>query len=134
MKPKAGTQSPQAEPITSPTMTGVEDAWSCPIETQWVDENIFLSPMHQSEAKIKDEGASLADSTTSPATSHAKDTQPSPTEISLADHITVPLAKLNTETKKDLPTAQATSPVENTETQKNVPIAQATSPAKVTKT
>ena len=102
-------ESPQADPVTSSTTTGVEDTLSCPMGTQWVDKNIFPSPRHQSKAKIKDEEASLADPTTSPATSDAKDTQSSPTETSLADHITVPLAELNPETQKDLLTALVTS-------------------------
>ena len=46
------TESPQADPITSPTMTGIKDMWSCSMETQWVDENIFPLPRHQSRAKI----------------------------------------------------------------------------------
>ena len=42
----------------------------------------------------------------------AKDTQPSPTETPLADETTVPLAKPDAETKKDLLTAWAASPAE----------------------
>ena len=42
---------------------------------------------------IKDEEASLADPTASPAMSDTKDTQSSPMETSPADHITVPLAE-----------------------------------------
>ena len=49
------TESPQADPITSSTMTGVKQMWSYPMETQWVDKNIFLLPRHQSEAKIEEE-------------------------------------------------------------------------------
>ena len=52
------------------------------------------------------------ESTTSPAMSDAKDTQPSPTETPLVDHITVPSAELDTETQKDLLMAQAASPAE----------------------
>ena len=50
------------------------------------------------------------DSTTSHAMANAKDTQPGPTETPLADDITVPLAKPDTETKKDLLTTQTASP------------------------
>ena len=80
------------------------------METQWVDENIFSLPRHQSKAKIEDNEVSLVDPTASPATSDAKDTQSGPTETSPVDHITVPSAELSTKTWKDLLTTQAASP------------------------
>ena len=104
-------ESPQAGPVTSSTTTGAEDTWSRPTETQWVDENIFLLPRHQSKAKIEDEEASLVDPTASPAMSDAKDTQSGPTETSPADCIKVPPAELNAKTRKDLLTTWAASPV-----------------------
>ena len=125
------TESPQVDPITSFTMTGIEDTWACPMETQWADENIFPLPRHQSEAKIEDKEASLVDPTTSSVMSDTKDTQSGPMETSPADHITVPLAKLNAETQKNLLTVQAASPTEDTEMKKDLPTAWAASLAEL---
>ena len=106
------TEIPQADSIASPTTTGIKDAWLHPMETQWVDD-IFPSPRHQSKAKNKDRGTLPVDSTTSPVTSDAKDTQPSPAETPLVDHTTVPSAKLDTKTQKDVVlTTWAASPGE----------------------
>ena len=63
--------------------------------------------------------------------SDTKDTQSSTTETSLADHITVTLAKLNAKTWKDLPTALVTSPAEDTKMKKDLLTAQAASLAKL---
>ena len=106
------TEIPQADSVTSPTITGVRDAWFHPTEILWVDDNIFPSPRHQSKAKIEDMGASLADSTASPAMSDTKDTQSGPMETPAADHTRVPLAELDNETQKDLSTTWVTSPAE----------------------
>ena len=48
-----------------------------------------------------------------------------------ADHITGPLAELDTKTQKDLPTAQAASPAKDTETQNDLLTTQVASPAKL---
>ena len=104
------TGTPPADSTTSPTMTDIGDMWLSPMETQLADDTTSPSPGYQSEAKIEDRGTPPVDSTTSPAMADTKVTQPSPVETPLADYTTVPLAKPNTETDKDLLTAQAASP------------------------
>ena len=101
---------PQVDSIASPTMPDVRDMWHRPMKTQWADDTFSPLPEYQSKAKIKDRGTPPADSTATPAMANAEVTQPRPMETSLADNTIVPLAKPDTETKKDLPSAQATSP------------------------
>ena len=101
---------PQVNTVASPTMTDVRATWHSPMEIQGVDDTIPPSPGHQSEAMIKDRGTLPVDSTTSPAMANAEDAQPGPMEAPPTDKNTVPLAKPNAETKKDLLTAQAASP------------------------
>ena len=72
-------------------------------ETQSVDDHFPLLPVYKSEAKDEDTGTPQADSTVSPAITDAKDTQPSPEEISLADDTTAWVAKPDTGIQKGLP-------------------------------
>ena len=101
---------PQADSTASPTTTDVGGTWLSPMKTQWVGDTISLSPGYQSKAEIEDRGTSPADSTTSPAMADGKNTQPGPMETPPVDDTTVPLAKPDTETKKEMLTAWATSP------------------------
>ena len=66
--------------------------------------------MYKSEAKDKDTGTPLADSTASPALTDAKDTQPSPVGTPPADDTTVLVAEPNAGIQKDLPAAWCASP------------------------
>ena len=104
------TGIPQADSITSPAMTDVGDVLAQCHENsvgRWHHLSIAWVPI---QSQDQGQGSPPADSTTSPVTADAKDTQPSPTKTPLVDDTTVPLAKPNAETKKDLPTAWAASP------------------------
>ena len=91
-------------------MTDIKDTQLSPMETQLADDPIPLLPVFKSEAKDKDTGTPLVNSTASPAMTDAKDTQPSPVEAPPVDETTVPVAKPNARIHKDLPATQGASP------------------------
>ena len=101
---------PQVDSIASPTTTDVSDMWPSPMKTQGADDIISPLPGYQSKTEIEDRGTPQADSTALPAMADAKDTQLGPVETPPWNDTTVPLAKPDTETLKDLLTAQAASP------------------------
>ena len=102
---------PQVDSFAPPTTKDVGAMEPSPMETQGADDTISLLPGCQPKTKTEDRQTPPADSTTSQALADAKDTQPGSTETPPGDDTTVPLAKPDTKTPKDLLTAQASSPV-----------------------